>query len=81
MEIQPKTWGAAELGCFMGLEPKTIIDRLSRAPHRLPPRIKKTGQRDPARWLPDDVVAWARGAAAQAVSSTSPATTKRGAAA
>ena len=61
MEIQPVTWGIAELGCFLGLEPKTVVDRLSRAPHRLPPRIKKTGQREKPRWLIVDVLAWARG--------------------
>ncbi len=57
----PVTWGADELANFLGLERKTILDRCSRAPDRLPPRLRKTGPRDKPRWLVSDVVAWAKG--------------------
>lgn len=53
------SWGPRELGNFLGLSERAICDRLSRAPHRLPPRMRKTGERDPPRWLVQVALQWA----------------------
>ena len=65
------TWGVHELAQFLGLSVRTIQDRLSRAPHTLPPRIRKTLEREPARWYPPHVVSWyTEGEAAQPLCGT-----------
>lgn len=58
--FQELSWGVDELAQFLGLSPRTVQDRASQRPDRLPPRIKKIGQRSRPRWLVSVVLAWAQ---------------------
>lgn len=52
---QIKTLGVAEMAVILKLSPATIQLDLSRAPHKLPPRISRPGR---PIWLADTVYKW-----------------------
>ena len=49
-------WTATELGAFLGLSPATVTALASRAPDRLPPRVKAIRA---LRWVPSLAQSWA----------------------
>lgn len=55
-DIAERLWTPDDLGLFMGLSPRTIVTLASRAPDRLPARVKAIS---PLRWVPDVARAWA----------------------
>lgn len=60
MDLQPalpKVLGVAELAALLRRAPKTVAIEVSRAPHKLPPRLKLPGSRR-VLWLAEDVEKW-----------------------
>ena len=47
-------WKVPDLAAYLGLAPSTVVGWVTKAPHRLPPRVDGL----PPRWVPATVHAW-----------------------